>query len=533
MGRSLSTALDAVDQPISVTAQDTISAGDLVKIDAGGWANKVTEAFPIATQNSALGTSSAVASASMASNYGNVAPAYGRGIKCVVPLADGGFIHVFSGNGATRTTGANVGFYTAGAALRTTVVLGSTANCLGMRVTRAGADNVLVVWAETADLRIAVVNATTGAIVLASTSIGTLGSSIDSSFNLATLPNGEVVIAFNSGSDMVFRRYSATGVLQGTQVTAEAAQTPTHITILGQTGGGFIVRWAKTAATQGNRMARFNAAGVLQGAVVAISSAASAFDGAGAGTGNVGGAMEGKLIELSDGSIVSAVVASATSHGFTIYDASLNVLYALPPVTVSADFQDTIQLCPRHGGGFWASGAFSGHKVRQYDNTGGMLREVPTGAQTCVRIIDRPGNGPFIVQMSINTSGPTGTVALYSYRPDLTLESGTNLILASGVAFAIGFFWAERLASGLIQIAYTYYNSSYYLATAYPGGASVLGVAQNSATVGQPVKVATAGKLTMNQNITSPNFDRRASTPPGTAGGAIGNVALLSGVVAT
>jgi len=44
------------------------------------------------------------------------------------------------------------------------------------------------------------------------------------------------------------------------------------------------------------------------------------------------------------------------------------------------------------------------------------------------------------------------------------------------------------------------------------------------------VRVATAGKFATTQSFTSPEFDRRSATPPGTRGVAIGNTAILGGL---
>ncbi len=531
MGRHITQSIDAVDQPLNVTAQDSIAAGDLVKADTSGWVSKVVDAIPLAGQNTALGPSAAFATALVqTAYYGFNGTTYMHAIRCLQPLPDGGFAIAYSGNGATASTGANLSIFTATSTRRLNMVLSAGASIYHMRVVRAGADNVLVAWTEATNLMIAVLNFTTGAVVLAASVVGvTTADSAARQWHLATLANGEVVLAYRTGNGMVFKRFSASGALQGAETVVEAAQDPNHVIVLALAAGGFIVRWAKTSATQGNRMARFNAAGVLQGAVVQISSGANAFDGA--GNNYLCGALEGKLIELANGNIVTTDISTSTAHGFRVYDSALALLNTVPFGAVSADYQDCIQLAPKSGGGFWVSSFVTG-RLQEFSNGGALQRASNTGFAQAARIIDRPGNGPVVLTAQHVPGTPSSALALFSLDPLLAYESGSPLYAHNSGGAELAFFWVERLANGLIQLSFTQYSGSngIQIYTAFPGAASVLGVAQNAATVGQPVRVATAGKHAINQAITAPPFDRRSSTPPGTKGSAAGGTVILNGI---
>lgn len=530
MGRHIAQVVDAVDQPIVVMAQDTVAAGDLVKADGAGWVRRVTEAFPLAGQNTAAGLTAA-ASNIVGAGYGWAGNPYAGAQRNLAALPDGGFALAYSGNGTTGTTGANVALHAAHAGPRQVVVLSAAASTGPVRVVRAGVDNVAVVWSENTDLRIAVVHGTTGAVVAASTSVGVVAVQAVHTWQLAPLANGEVVVAYPSSGGMAFKRYSASGVLQGAEVPVEANQAPQFMSILPLAAGGFVLRWAKTTATTGNRMARFNAAGVLQGAVVQVSSGTSAYDGAGS-TSHVG-ALEGKLIELSNGNIVSTHIYDALGQGFKVYDVGLNLLNTVNFPAPSAQIQDVMQLAPKHGGGFWLVGSSgAGYRLQEYSNVGQLLREavISSPGGYIFRIFDRPGNGPVTTIQQHSPSTPSASMQAHAFLPNLVAEgSATFVYNLPGTEMST--VWSEMLVTGLLGVAYVpYSNGVQNYGLWYAGAASVLGVAQNAATVGQPVRVATAGKQAINQAITAPPFDRRASSPVGTKGFTMGNVAVLNGI---
>ncbi|KRC36228.1 hypothetical protein [Acidovorax sp. Root219] len=533
MGRTISSTVDAVDQPLNITAAAAIAAGDLVKVDTGGWMRKVSDAFPLAVQNSAAGVTALVAAnnPSGGSTWGMNATS-GLFSRHILPMPNGEFLYSYTGNGANNLTGMNLGFFSAGGALKFKVTM-SAATCGPNRVTRAGASNVAVIWSEGTVLTMGVYNATTGATVLAPVTVGTVASNSGYDWNVTTLANGDFVIAYPDSGNMVFKRFNASGVLQGAMTTAEVTQTPNFVVVLAQTGGGFIVRWAKTAAAQGQRMARFNASGVLQGSVVQITTGSNLYDGG--GTGFYCGRLEGKLIEVANGNIVTTECTSLTTQSFKVYDPTLTLLTTvlLPQALSSGVDQHTSQITAKQGGGFWlASNAVVGNCMQEYDNAGNLVRTAPSStASSVVAILDRPGAGPVTITMSWVASN-SSSYSAWVHGSDFARESGTGLTVFTGAAWTPSVSWFEILSPGFLVAMCTQGSTATHTQTmGLAGAASVIGVAQEAAALGASGKVSTAGKLLMNQNLTSPAFDRRASTPPGTKGSAAGTTAILAGFV--
>ncbi|MDZ7863390.1 hypothetical protein [Acidovorax sp.] len=526
MGRSISTNLDSLDQPVSVFAGEAIAQGNLVKITQGGYVHKVLEAQSLAAQNNSA--PAPVTSANMTTNYGD-ATSGGASFQNILAMANGGFAHAFPGNGSAASTGMNLGFYSPLAALGMVTVLGSAATSGSAKLAFAGADNIAVAWQEASNIMLAIVNHTTGAIVAAAANVGNATTSAIS-WDLIRLASGEVVVAYPNATDMVFKRYSASGALQGAMTVVEAAVTPSWVVLLPLAAGGFIVRYARTAATAGLRMARFNAAGVMQGAVVQITSGANLYEGPLQSA--VVGAMRGKIIELSNGNIVTNHPSVPTVAAFKLYDSSLNLLATVNMAAgLNSGYGELPQFAPKAGGGFWAT-PMSPTVVNEYTNTGVLVRS--SGNSTApfgtARIIDRPGNGPLVMSHN-NTPGSASSWTLNSLKPDLSALEATGTLVYNNGSNGYQSHWTEMLTTGY-SISITQGTSQTFgtLNLMANTAMSVLGVATQAAAAGAAVKVATAGKFTMTQNLTSPAFDRRAATPPGTKGATFGNSAVLSGI---
>ncbi len=529
MGRTISAGIDALDQPVNLTSEAAVVAGDLVKVSNGGWVRKVSDAFPLAAQNSAQGVTALVV-ANTLNGYGvagNTDPLFYRN---VLGLANGGYVLATSGNGTTTSTGVSLAFVGPSNLVQSRTVLSAAASIGSARLTRAGADNGMMAWSEGTSLFMAVVNLSTGAIVQAATAVGTVVAS-GANWNLSTLANGDVVIGYPSSTNMVFKRYNSAGVIQGVETLVEAAQDPVYITVLPLAAGGFVLRWGKTTATNGQRMARFNAAGVIQGAVVAINTGASLYDGGGSSPAFLG-SMEGKLIEVANGNIISTAASSTGAQEVKVYDASLTLLTTVSLGATSAGQQGIVQIAAKFGGGFWLSCAAISNAVHEYSNAGLLLRASPTNmAGNAPRIIDRPGNGPLVSTITHTTSTSSG-LSLFAMLPDLSArESNTGLLVYTSGSQGLSSVWQEVMESGFLVSACVVNTGAIAVSMSLAGAHSVVGVAQAPAAVGQSVKVSTAGKFVMNQTLTAPAFDRRASSPPGTKGSTIANTAILVGFV--
>ncbi|MDZ7862463.1 hypothetical protein [Acidovorax sp.] len=533
MGRIATNTPDAPDQPLSLIAAAAIAAGDLVKLEAtNGLARTMMADYTIAQQNTAAGATSLRGYNYVDTGvYGTTGSAYGLCLRNIVPTPDGGWATVYTGNGSNANTNITFALYGTNAALKFKSTLTTSASVNNARLTKAGADNVMAVWNEGTSLYGAVLNKTTGAVVTAAFAIGTVASAAaGTDWNLTTLASGEVVVAYSGGSNAAFKRYSAAGVLQGAEVVVEAGSTPNYFSILALAAGGFVVRYARTAATQGIKLGRYNAAGVLQGALVSVTSGAGLIEG-GTSAEAFEGAVEHKLIELSNGNIVTNNPAVLTQVSIKIYDASLNLLNTvtvLPSVTSGNHGQAS--LCARSAGGFYFCSNNSSPML-QYDNTGLLVRTGNSGTGGLhARLFDRPGTGPATVVFA-QTLNTTSAVYVRSLDGSLVLES-TQLTAINNASNSVGQVWAELLDSGVVVVGYAGRSTSLYYVqgVASVTAASVIGVASAAAAAGAPVRLSTAGKFAINQSFAAEAFDRRSAAPAGTKGNVYGSTAVLAGL---
>jgi hypothetical protein len=538
MGRHITAGMDSADQVFTLPAEDSVAAGDLLKITNGGYVRKVQELQALDAQNTALGVTAIKAAYATdvvnGNNYGYTNCASVANAKSIMPTADGGFLHTYPGNGNSGTTyGLNLGSFTPTGVPKLRVSVSASATVGLSRITAAGSSNAAIVYSDNAQLMMAVHNATTGAPLLAPVALaGTFSGPSEDGFtwDLATLASGDVLFAYANGTNLVFKRFNASGALQGVETTVEASVTPKFVAVLPLTNGGFVIRFAKTSVTAGVRIARFNAAGVMQGAIVSITSGSGLYEGASHQTTGYMGSIQGKLIELANGNIVTACPAVLTENCFKVYDASLNLLSTVVTDTgLTSGHSEIMQLAPKLGGGFWVTGA--NVVLREYSDAGTLLRQSPGGAGVPTRIFDRPGNGPIATFLVNSGSAPSSTFAMNAWKPDLSTTEAAALVIAN-LPQVMSTYWVDILATGYIATHYVGYSSASFdrLALSYPGPASVIGVAQNAAARGGTVRVATAGKFLVNQTLNSVPFDRRSSTPCGAKGLVFGNTAILSGI---
>ena len=133
--------------------------------------------------------------------------------------------------------------------------------------------------------------------------------------------------------------------------------------------------------------------------------------------------------------------------------------------------------------------------------------------------------------MAVHTVGSGFTTYLYSWNADLTALENSLALSGSG-SYPLSYAWTEVLSNGMLASVACGQPSAgaAQLNVSIPQASSILGVALEAAAPGAAVRIATAGKFATNQSFTSPVFDRRSATPPGTRGMAIGNMAILGGL---
>ena len=521
MGRHITNATDAENQSFSKMAETAIGAGDYVKLGVGGHARRAVDGVPFALQNSGGGVTALVPAALVETGGG----AWGRNsfstvyFRSVLALDNGQFAVIFSGNGAQADTGVNLRIYNPmRVPLSPRITVASVAGVVGTRLARAGVDNIAVAWTEGAILKLAIHSASSGAVVASETAVATLASSDVQGWNLATLSGGDFVLVYgkSGGNDLAFKRFNAVGVMQGSETVVEPGSSPAYVGVLALTAGGFVVHHYRYASGTAYKFARFTATGIPQGALTTLA------------TGSPNRSVspsERNAMELANGNLVFVDPSSNTNAAVRLYDATGNFLSTLAVATGGAGMPNTVCICPRQFGGFWLT---VGGQLFEYDNAGNSLRQSLLATTQSFMLFDRPGTGPL---MAVHTVGSGFTTHLYSWNTDLTAIDST-LVLSTSSSYPLSYAWTEMLSSGmLVSVACGQPSSgATQINVSIPQAPSILGIAQEAAAPGATVRVATAGKFATTQSFTSPAFDRRSATPPGTRGVAIGNTAILGGL---
>lgn len=521
MGCHLTSTTDTQSQSVSLMAETAIGAGNYARLGVGGHARRAANGVPLALQNSGGGVAALVPAALVESGGGP----WGRSsfsahfFRSVLALDNGQFAVVFSGNGSQADTGVNLRIYNPmRVPVSPRVVVASAAGVVGTRLARAGADNIAVVWSEGGLLKLAIHSAGSGAVVASEAIVATLASSDVQGWNLATLPGGDVVLAYGkSSNDLVFKRFNAAGVLQGGETTVEAGSSPAYVGVLALRAGGFVVHHYRYAAGTAYKFARFSANGTQQGALATLA--------AGSPHRTVS-PCERNAMELANGHLVFVDPSSNTSAAVRLYDAAGNFLSTLTVATGAAGMPNTVCICSRQFGGFWLT---VGGQLYEYDNAGNSLRQSLLTTNQPFMLFDRAGTGPL---MAVHTVGAGFTTYLYSWNADLTAVENT-LVLSTSGSYPLSYAWTEVLSSGmLVSVACGQPSSgAAQINVSIPQASSILGIAQEAVLPGSMVRVATAGKFATTQSFSSPAFDRRSATPPGTRGMAIGNTAILGGLM--
>lgn len=522
MGRHFVPSTDAQNQAVSVVAETALAAGDYAKLDAGGLVRRVADGVPLALQNAPAGVTALVPATALESSGG----AWGRTafsaqvFRSVLALDNGSFAVVYSGNGSQSDTGANLRLYgPMRVPLSSRILVTGASGVVGTRLARAGSDGIAIVWLESVSLKLAIHSAAAGAMVVSESTLATLANNDNQSWNVAALAGGDVVVAYaKSGSnDLAFKRFNASGVLQGSELLVEAGANPSCVGVLPLAAGGFVVHYYRGAVATAYKFARFNAAGALQGALTTLATA---------GFNRTVTPAERNAMELGNGNLAFVDPSSGTNAGVRLYDALGNFLSTVVAATGASGMPNTVCICPRQFGGFWLA---VGGQVYEYDNAGTSLRQSMVAGFAPFMLLDRAGNGPVMVSHLV---GSGFTVVLSSWTADLSAVENT-LTLSTSSSYPLSYAWTEVLSNGMLA-SVVCGQASTGAATIHlsvPQAASILGIAQEAVAAGSVVRVATTGKFLSTQSFSGPAFDRRAATPPGTRGVAVGNLAILGGLV--
>jgi len=330
-----------------------------------------------------------------------------------------------------------------------------------------------------------------------------------------------VAYSKSGSNDLAFKRFNASGVMQGSEVLVESGANPSCVGVLPQAAGGFVVHYYRGAVATAYKFARFNAAGVLQGALTqgALTTLATA------GFNRTVTPAERNAMELGNGNLAFVDPSSGTNAGVRLYDALGNFLTTVVAATGASGMPNTVCICPRQFGGFWLA---VGGQLYEYDNAGTSLRQSAVAGFAPFMLLDRAGNGPV---MASHLVGSGFTIVLSSWSPDLSVVENT-LNLSTSSSYALSYAWTEVLSNGMLASVVCGQPST-GAATVHmsiPQAASILGIVQEAAVAGAVVRVATAGKFISTQSFNGPAFDRRGASPPGARGVAVGHTVMLGGM---
>lgn len=521
MGRHFTSATDTPHQAVSLMAETAIGAGDYTKLGVGGYARRAAEGVPLALQNSLHGVTALIPAALVDAGGGP----WGRSsfstqfFRSVLALDNGQFAVVYSGNGSQADTGVNLRLYNPmRVPVSPRVVVASATGVVGTRLARAGADRIAVAWTEGAVLKLAIHSASSTAVVASETTVATLASSEVQGWNLAALAGGDFVLAYgkSGGNDLVFRRYNAAGGLQGSETVVEAGASPAFVGVLALKAGGFVVHHYRYASGTAYKFARFSTDGTQQGALTNLA------------TGSPNRSVspsERNAMELTNGHLVFVDPSSTTSAAVRLYDASGNYLSTLAVATGAAGMPNTVCICPRQFDGFWLT---VGGQLYEYDNAGNSLRQSTMATNQPFTLFDLAGTGPLMAVLLGRQWFYHAPLQL-ECRPDRDRKHARveHLQLVPVVLRldrgALQRHAGQRGAQAALvgrRTAQCHHSASLLHPGHCPRGRSS----------GATVRVATAGKFATTQSFTSPAFDRRSATPPGTRGVAIGNMAILGGL---
>jgi hypothetical protein len=523
-------------QVVRGTSLSSVTAGNLISQTESGYLLPCQPLLGVI--NSSNATNGPVASTAIANiegtnlYYGTNLGAY----RCLAELGNTNIAHVYTGDGtATAGTGVNLRIKTIQAAnVIPRVSVSSTAGCTNSRCRKINSTTLVVAWAESSTLKFAVYN-NDGTVATAAATVATLGS-VDS-WNMEVLANGDIVFAYDlvTSRNFSFKRYNAAGVLQGSETTVEAAaQAPAQSMCVGAlANGGFVIHYYRAAATAAKKFARYNSSGVLQGSLTTIYTSANNLTGT--------GGWENDFIELTGGNFV--IQAGATGDNcpnLYVYDSSGTLLTTIDLGTTFVTSAVPVAIC-KHGTGF-AVLATPGNVswLQLFGSTGSNIlnwTSVDTAsgqnsANTLRNHIFSRESAGFVVWKNCYDAGtPSAGIRMFCLLPT-GAAAGTPIQISAIESYSGYDTWAIQHSSGLIvAVAKNSTPPTVKMGIYHAQRTAVLGVALNSAAIGETITVATRGTYATDDfSASGGSFDGRTATVPGTRGIVTGSTAVLFGL---
>lgn len=386
--------------------------------------------------------------------------------------------------------------------------------------------NFVVVWDDSATLKYRVYSST-GSPVTGATSITTANASSDSTYwHCLALATGEFVITRKkaTSNDVTFLRYNASGSLQGSETTIEAATgaVAPHPALMLCANGDFIVSYFNATV---RRAARFTSTGSTVVAATTVFSSTTIVA--------TGGYNRQQMIaEFSGGNIAfigwpssKPTVYVTTSALAAVANVAISTNNALCSA-IAADIDGTIVY-----GGMSASEAFKMSRVTSAAIVTKTRTFTPTSFNSATNsngICYLFPNGPVIgISIYSNNSG-TYTTMLLSTTSEF-VQKGSTLSTSASSSQAQNM--CAYVNADKLLISMQHQGNAANLTICKFMRSAIFGVAASSASALAAATIQTNGSFTINQSMgIGQSFDGRSATVFGPKGLVVGTSAQLLGM---
>lgn len=528
----------------------TIAAGDLVTNTESGGISVANPALSIAQNNTTsanIVAISAVGTLSTTSRFSNVSAYSQAGDQ----LSDGTLVFAHTGDGSSQNNNVRLSYRTlTGGVPFSTVSVATASSVQNLTVRRIGSAGAVILWTlNTGAFSYAIYNNSATQVKAPTQILASMPSSnaLNEGWDVGVLTNSNFVVAYRkpTSNDLAFSIYDTTGTIVGTEVIVEAASSASVIKVLPQSGGGFIVYYYRSTATNAWKFARYNASGALQGSVTTVFT----------GTQTLNRSNLSQIAtELNNGNIVLVYPVSTAYPRFSIYSSTGSLVKGETLLHSDSNLENTgrtAQNIPpgitKTSSGFTvvSIGTTNGFTQTVYDNIGGVLRagfarglsgfQVTNGngGNGAINLIDLGGAGVLAIHRN-EMNGCTSNYYSGAFKFSLlgTEAASSVLTLSNGGASNITGLFHFLCADGSVALGYGDNNAASALYGTYSvQRKSIIGVAQEPIAANATGRIATVGTYTINQNFSSGgNFDVRTAAIPGGRGTVVGSSVVLNGV---
>ncbi len=519
------------------------SSQQLIQVNDGVVATEAATVLPIdinwgtaLSNNNTAGASVLLASAVAAASTN-----YQQDSSAPISIGQGQIARIHSGNGTTATTGVVLQISsTSGANSITPVTVTSDTGILFSSVQLLASRRILVVWVNGSNVVKFAIHNADGSVFLAATTVATAASSLGAgSFGVAVLAGGNFVICYQKVTSLNASAtiYSSAGVIVGSEVTVEAGATPTSGAVIACANGDWVWHYYRSAATTGQKIARFNSTGTVVTAATVVVATSSQLNASSQFNAN-------SIVELPNGNFALLAAASGSTQP-TVYTVSSS-LALVATYNIAAANGTTAQLPAidrTPNGGFavvtqLAAGSFAW--LMTFDSSGRLLigpvsfaltTAGSTGGNMSGRLFSIGSAG--FVYACCNYDGATNSVMQVVTISAVGVIKGSLVVVLTS-AFSTGpYRWSAALINNsFLHILFADASVNVRQAMYKVMLSSFLGVAITQGSTQVPALISTKGSYRINQNVTAGGaVDGRSNTVAGTRGVIAGPSVYMAGLI--